>query len=96
MCEVDGCDEPSTGHAGLCRFHLRRQQQYGVTDWEPVPHYQAPGAPEFWLDVLRGFHDHGKLTGYCESLLAAQTPERYRRMPNREFWPLFARTFHLR
>ena len=96
-CEVTDCTEPSTDLTPLCKRHRARLHVYGsAEDWDPIPKYKAPGTSDDHLAMLVDLRRHGRLTGYCEAVLTARTPPWVRRLPDAEFWPLFARWFPIR
>ena len=96
-CEVTDCTQPAGPRTGLCTFHAKRRSMYGsAEDWAPIPYYKAEGTTDDHLAMLVDLRRHGRLTGYCEAVLTARTPPWVRRLPDHEFWPLFARWFPIR
>ena len=55
--------------ARYCPHHLRRLQNYGsATDWKPIARYDAPGAPESYVEMLADM-PWPQLVNWCEMIL---------------------------
>ena len=90
-CEVAGCTRPTRGHTKLsgrlCRPHLDRLVTYGqLEDWDPVPHYEAPGASPEHVAKLQELAGHGRLGAYCTAVITVDVTDRIRAMPDQELY----------